>query len=136
MSRHARLNLLGMILLPTAAMIGLFIGALNGVMKPYAGTYISVAAMNGALMLVAGLISALLLRKASGDTACLVAVAPTLVPSVWGSLWYLWRGVVPATVAPGAEFIAAPQYLLIGILGMTFLSLIWRIAARFTAGTT
>jgi len=42
-------------------------------------------------------------------------------------VWYLWRGIMPASVAPGAEYIGAPQYLLVGMLVVTFLVLVIRV---------
>jgi hypothetical protein len=73
-------------------------------------------------MLLLGESSWLLLRKAKGDTARMIAITPTLIPAAIGIVWYLSRAIFPAEVAPGAEYIAAPQYLLIWVVGISVLA--------------
>jgi len=52
---------------------------------------------------------------------------PMLVPVAIGSYWYIWRGISPAAVAPGAEYIGAPQYLIVILLAISFLVLLIRV---------
>ncbi|MCL4721402.1 MAG: hypothetical protein KJ041_05490 [Gammaproteobacteria bacterium] len=112
MTRHGKINLLSMLLLPVAATVaGLIV---FGTARP---TLVSIFALNLVPMLIGGLVAALLLRGARrAGKGLSIAVWPTLVPAALGAVWYLYRAVVPDPVAPGAEYIAAPQYLLMGVI--------------------
>ena len=127
MTTQGKLNLLGIVLLPAAAMAGAALATINGVFEAYGDTYIFLFILNCVITLPAALLSALFLRRSLGNTSRWIAILPTLVPVVIGSVWYLWRGIMPASVAPGAEYIGAPQYLLIAMLAVTFLVLILRV---------
>lgn len=127
MTRQGKLNLLGIVLLPAAAMAGAALATTNGVFEAYGATYIFLFVWNCVITIPAALLSALFLRRSLGNTSRWIAILPTLVPVVVGSLWYLWRGMMPASVAPGAEYIGAPQYLLVGVLAVTFLVLVLRV---------
>jgi hypothetical protein len=127
MTTQGKLNLLGIVLLPAAAMAGAALATANGVFEAYGNTYIFLFALNCVITVPAALLSALFLRRSLGNKSRWIAILPTLVPVVIGSVWYLWRGIVPASVAPGAEYIGAPQYLLIGMLVVTFLVLVIRV---------
>ncbi|MGI9309111.1 MAG: hypothetical protein ACR2P6_07605 [Gammaproteobacteria bacterium] len=126
MSRQAKLNLVGIALLPLAAVLSTWISGQNGVFNPYSATYITIFAMNGGLMVVAGVISGLFLLGTKGEFARFLVVLPTLVPAVWGTLWYLSAAISPAEVAAGAEYIGAPQLLLMAVIGFGCLAfLVW-----------
>ena len=127
MSKHGKLNLLGMVLLPVAVVVAAWFATLNGVWNAYSDTYIFLFAMNSLVTVPAAIFSGIFLRRSIGDTARWIAILPTLVPSVYGSVWYLWRGIFPAEIAPGAEYIGGVQYLLIGMILMTFLVALARI---------
>lgn len=127
MTTQGKLNLLGMILLPTAAMLGTALATANGVLEAYPATYGFLFALNCVISIPAALLSYLFLRRSSGNVSRWIAILPTLVPVVWGSAWYIWRGLAPAAVAPGAEYIGAPQYLLVGMLVVTFVVLLLRL---------
>jgi len=127
MTTQGKLNLLGIVLLPAAAMAGAALATANGVFEAYGGTYIFLFVLNCVITLPAALLSGLFLRRSLGNKSRWIAILPTLVPVFIGSVWYLWRGIMPASVAPGAEYIGAPQYLLIGMLVVTFLVLVIRV---------
>lgn len=128
MSKHGKLNLIGMLSLPVVTMLAVMIATANGVFDAYAATYAWLFAINAVPMLLGGLFSWLLLRKSTGDAARLIAIMPTLIPAAIGIVWYLWRAISPAEVGPGAEYVAAPQYLVIWVLLATVGA--W-IAGRF-----
>ena len=126
MTSYGKINLLGMLLLPVAASVaGLIV---FGTDKP---ALITVFILNLVPMLIGGLVSALLLRGANrAGKGQGVAVWPTLIPAALGSVWYLFRAVVPAAVAPGAEYIAAPQYLLMGVILLSVVAWLGCLIAR------
>ncbi len=127
MTIQGKWNLIGLFLLPAAAALGVAIAGANGVWEPYSGTYIMVLAINFVVTIVAVIISWLLLRRAEGNVARWLAVLPTVGPAVYGAVWYLGRAIFPAKVAPGAEYIGAPQYLIIAVLAIAVLVLLLRI---------
>jgi hypothetical protein len=112
MTGYGRMNLAGMLLLPVAASLAALIS-----FGTRSDTLITVFALNLVPMLVGGLVSWLLLRGAArAGKGQGIALWPTIIPAAFGTLWYLGRAVVPNAVAPGAEFLAGPQYLLIGVV--------------------
>jgi hypothetical protein len=112
MTGYGRMNLAGMLLLPVAASLAALIS-----FGTRSDTLITVFALNLVPMLVGGLVSWLLLRGAArAGKGQGIALWPTIIPAAFGTLWYLGRAVVPDAVAPGAEFLAGPQYLLIGVV--------------------
>ena len=126
MTSYGKINLLGMLLLPLAASVAALI--VFGADKL---ALITVFSLNLVLMLIGGLVSALLLRGANrAGKGQGVAVWPTLIPAVLGSVWYLFRAVVPSPVAPGAEYIAAPQYLLMGVILLSVVAWLGCLIAR------
>jgi len=127
MTTQGKLNLLAAILLPSAAVLGAAIATSNGVFNAYTDTYLFIFALNCVITLPAALLSGLFLRRSLGTKSRWIAILPTLVPVAIGSVWYLWRGISPAVVAPGAEYIGAPQYLLVILLAVTFLVLLIRV---------
>lgn len=110
MTRYGRFNLLAVAGLPAAACL-----AALGVFGPRADTLATVAGMNLLVMLAGGLFAAWLLRGVRGTDglAAAIALSPSVVPALAGSLWYLWRAVSPEEIAPGREYLAGPQLLLL-----------------------
>jgi len=130
MTSHGKWNLYGLLLLPLCATLAALI-----VFGWRTDTLLAVFGMNLAPMLIAAPVSGLLLlltRRAAPGIR-LLAVSPTVLPAVIGSLWYLGRAIVPAAVAPGAEYIAAPQYLLMGVLLLIVIALVGCLAGRRSA---
>jgi hypothetical protein len=126
MTRYGKLNLLGMLLLPVAATVAALI-----VFGTRADTLVTVFGLNLVPMLIGGLVSGLLLRSANrAGKGQGIALWPTLIPAALGAIWYLFRAVVPAEVAPGAEYIAAPQYLLMGVLLLSVVAWLGCLVAR------
>ncbi len=126
MTSYGKINLLGMLLLPVAATVAALI--VFGTDKP---ALITVFILNLVPMLIGGLVSALLLRGANrAGKGQGVALWPTLIPAALGSVWYLFRAVVPSSVAPGAEYIAAPQYLLMGVILLSVVAWLGCLIAR------
>jgi hypothetical protein len=112
MTGYGKINLAGMVTLPAAAVLAAIIS-----FGPRPDTMLAVFAMNAIPMLIGGLVSALLLRGANRARAGQgIALWPTLIPAAVGAVWYLWRAVLPEEVAPGREYLAAPQYLLIAVV--------------------
>lgn len=115
MSVYGKLNLLAMLLLPAVATLaGLVVFGLGP------ETLFTVFGLNLMVMLFGGFFAAVLIRggRGSGAVGARIALLPSLVPAVIGSGWYLWRAVLPETVAPGREYIAGPQYLLRLVFGL------------------
>jgi hypothetical protein len=119
MTSHGKLNLAAMLLLPTAAAVAALI-----VFGPRPDTLLTVFGLNLVVTLFGGLFAGLLLRGArrAGVAAARIALWPSVVPAVVGSLWYLWRAVSPEEIAPGREYIAGPQYLLLMVFGLWILA--------------
>jgi hypothetical protein len=116
-----------MVLLPLAAVLAAAIATANGVWNAYGDTYITVGILNSIITVPAAFFSWLFLRRSSGDRARMIAIMPTLVPAVWGSVWYLWYAFFPAEIAAGAEYLGAPQYLFVAMLATIFLVLLLRL---------
>ena len=127
MTAQGKINILGIVLLPFAAVLGAALATSNGVFQAYTATYVFLFALNLVISLPAALLSYLFLRRSTGDLPRWIAILPTLVPVTVGSVWYLYRGLVPALVAPGAEYVGAPQYLIVGLLAVTFVVLVLRL---------
>ena len=126
MTGYGRMNLAGMVLLPAAAAVAALIS-----FGARSDTFITVFALNLVPMLISGLASWLLLRGAArAGKGQGIALWPTIIPAVFGAVWYLWRAVVPDAVAPGAEYIAGPQYLLIGVVLLSIVAWIGCRIAR------
>lgn len=118
MTGYGKLNLAGMAALPAAAVAAAIIS-----FGLRTDTLVAVFAINLVPMLLGGLISALLLRGANRARAGqLIALWPTLVPAAIGAVWYLWRAIMPEKIAPGREYIAAPQYLLLGVIALALIA--------------
>jgi hypothetical protein len=119
MTKYGKLNLYGMISVPLVAVISSLI-----VFKGNTDAALSLFGLNLVPVLLGGLFSWLMLRKANNDLASLVAILPTLLPAAFIVFWYLLRLVSPAEIAPGAEYIAAPQYHVMGVIGMALTSFV------------
>ena len=126
MTSYGKMNLLGMLLLPIAATVAALI-----VFGTRADTLAWIFGLNLVPMLIGGLVSALLLRGANRvGKGQGIALWPTLIPAALGAIWYLFRAVFPAEVAPGAEYIAAPQYLLMGVILLSVVAWLGCLIAR------
>ena len=126
MTSYGKLNLLGMLLLPVAASVAALL-----VFGNRTDTLVTVFGLNLVPMLISGLVSALLLRGANrAGKGQGIALWPTLIPAALGAVWYLFRAVMPAEVAPGAEYIAGPQYLLMGVILLSVVAWIGCLIAR------
>ena len=126
MTSYGKMNLLGMLLLPVAASVAALIVFGNNT-----PTLVTVFSLNLVPMLISGLVSALLLRGANRvGKGQGIALWPTLIPAALGAIWYLFRAVFPAEVAPGAEYIAAPQYLLMGVMLLSVVAWLGCLVAR------
>lgn len=126
MTRYGKINVLGMLLLPVAASVAALI-----VFGARTDTVVTVFGLNLVPMLIGGLVSGLLLRGANrAGKGQRIALWPTLIPAALGAIWYLFRAVVPAEVAPGAEYIAAPQYLLMGVILLSVVAWVGCLVAR------
>ena len=126
MTGYGRMNLAGMVLLPAAAAVAALIS-----FGARSDTFITVFALNLVPMLISGLVSWLLLRGAArAGKGQGIALWPTIVPAVLGAAWYLFRAVAPDPVAPGAEYIAGPQYLLMGVVVLAIVAWIGCRIAR------
>lgn len=110
MTSYGKLNLLSMVGLPSAAALAAAI-----VFGPRLDTLVTVFGLNLVVTLFGGLFTGLLLRGArkAGGVGAGIALWPSVVPAAFGAAWYLWRAVSPEAVAPGREYLAGPQYLLI-----------------------
>lgn len=127
MTTQAKINLLGILLLPVAAVLGAMLATAKGTFNAYSATYIFLFGLNLVITLPAAALSGLFLRRSLGSKSRWIAILPILVPVAIGSVWYIWRGLVPAKVAPGAEYIGAPQYLMVAMVAVTFLVLLIRV---------
>ena len=126
MTSYGKINLLGMLLLPVAASVAALL-----VFGNRTDTLVTVFGLNLVPMLISGLVSALLLRGANrAGKGQGIALWPTLIPAALGAVWYLFRAVMPAEVAPGAEYIAGPQYLLMGVILLSIVAWIGCLIAR------
>ena len=118
MTSYGKLNLLALIGMPVAAALAVAITpALD---KPYAATYLTVFVMNLVPMLIGAAATGLLLRgtRKAGGAGSGIALWPSLGTAIIGALWYLGRAVVPDPIAPGVEYIAAPQDLLLLVIAL------------------
>jgi hypothetical protein len=127
MTKHGILNFAGMLLLPSAAILAAAIATVNGVWNAYTDTYIYVFILNSAVTVPAAIFSGLFLRRSIGNGPRWFAILPVIGPAVYGSVWYLYRSFVPSVIAPGVEYLAAPQYLMIGMVATTFIVLLLRV---------
>ncbi len=126
MTGYGKLNIAGMLLLPAAAVLAALI-----VFGPRSDTLLAVAGINLLPMLLGGAVSGLLLRGANRAMVGRgIALWPTLIPAILGAAWYLWRALIPEAVAPGREYLAAPQYLLIGVIVLSLVAWIGCRIAR------
>jgi len=127
MTKHGIINFTGMLLLPSAAILAAYIATVNGIWSAYSDTYIYVFILNSVVTVPAAIFSWLFLRRSIGNGPRWFAILPVIGPAVYGSVWYLWRSFVPSEIAPGVEYLAAPQYLVMGMIVTTFLVLLLRV---------
>jgi len=55
---------------------------------------------------------------------------PTILPAVAGTVWYLARAVRPDEVAPEAQFLSGPMYLVMGVVWIGLLAWLGCLVAR------
>ena len=127
MTKQGKYNLLAMVGLPAAAVVGAWLSGQSGVWAPYSATYIWLAQTNFIMMLLFGIISGLLLLWSRGEKSRWFAILPTVVMAGSGAATYIFYGLFPADVAAGAEYLGTPQYLAVIGLGLIFLTLFLRI---------
>jgi hypothetical protein len=130
MTRYGRLNLIAVLGMPIASVTATAITpALD---QPYVATFISVFVMNLVPMAIGGAVTGLLLRSArkAGGAGGSIALLPSVGTAVTGGVWYLWRAFMPDPVAPGVEYIAAPQSLLLLVVALSVLAWIGCLIAR------
>lgn len=127
MTRQGKYNILGILVLPLSACLGGGLASLNGVWKPYADTFVFLFGLNFVFMLLVGFLSGLILLWSKGELSRWFAITPTWLTALYGAVWYIGRGIFPAPVAPGAEYIGALQYLLIAALVSVFIVLVLRV---------
>jgi hypothetical protein len=127
MTTQGKINLLGIVLLPAAAVLGAALATANGAFRAYSDTYVFVFLLNLVITLPAAGLSGLFLRRSYGNKSRWIASLPMLVPVAIGSVWYIARGISPAKVAPGAEYIGAPQYLMVALVAVAFVVLLIRV---------
>ena len=126
MTSYGKINLLGIVLLPLAATVAALL-----VFGIRTDTLITVFGLNLVPMVISGIVSALLLRGANRvGKGQGIAVWPTLIPAALGAIWYMFRAVVPEEVAPGAEYIAGPQYLLMAVILLSVVAWLGCLIAR------
>ncbi len=115
MTNFGKVNLLAMLGLPAAATLAAYI-----VFGPRADTLGTIFGLNLVVTLFGGSFAALLLRGArkAGGTGAGIALWPSVIPAAFGAAWYLYRALNPEEVAPGREYIAGPQYLLLMAIGL------------------
>lgn len=127
MTKHGKLNLLALLGMPAAATLAALI-----VFGPRPDTLLAVFGLNLVPMLIGAMFAGLLLRgtRKAGGSGRGIALWPAVIPAVVGAVWYLWRAVLPEEVAPGREYLAAPQYLLIMVVALGIIAWIGCRIAR------
>ena len=125
MSGDGKKILLGIIILPLFASLGAFI--LFGDSDIIGDTVVYVFGTNLIPMLIGGVFSGLLIRsfnKSGGSSTNRrrVALAPMLLPFVFGVLWYLMGILRLGAFDAGREFFSGPLYLLGLALGIGIIS--------------
>ena len=117
MTKFGKYNLLGIAAVPLMAVIsGVFVFGYR------ADTAISLFLINLLPALLGALFAGLMLRKANNDASSFVAILPAALPALCIFVWYLFRLISPAAVAPGAEYIAGPQYYVMFVLAVALFS--------------
>ena len=127
MSGYGKINVLGMLLLPLGAVLASII---SFGFRP--DTALFVFGINLVPMLIGGLVAALLLRFAAkpGGKGQLIAILPSLVPAVFGILWYVGGVITSGSFDAGREYFAVPLYLLMWVIAMSIIALVGCLVAR------
>ena len=121
---HKKLNLIALTTMPLVAVISSSI-AIEVDIKATA----TIFAINLIPMLVSSGIGYLLLRKAKTNAAAIASIASPVLMSFSTSAWYIIRLLFPDTNAPGIEYLALPQYILVGavVVGMLSVPIVLRL---------
>lgn len=137
MSGDGRKALLGILILPLFAALGALI--LFGDSDILGNTLMFVFGTNLIPMLIGGLFSGLLIRsfnKSGGSPASRrwVALAPVLLPFVFGVVWYLMSILNQGAADAGREYFAGPFYLLGLALGAGIIaSIVYMVMPKASA---
>jgi len=121
---HKKLNLIALTTMPLVAVISSSI-AIEVDFK----TIATIFAINLIPMLVSSGIGYLLLRKTKTNAAAIASIASPVLMSFSTSAWYIIRLLFPDTNAPGIEYLALPQYILVGavVVGMLSVPIVLRL---------
>lgn len=127
MTNYGKYNLYAIIGLPVIAALGSIV-----VFGFLPDTFVYVFGVNLLPMLLGGLVSALLLRFAAkpGGKGQLIAILPSLVPAVFGILWYVGGVITSGSFDAGREYFAVPLYLLMWVIAMSIIALIGCLVVR------
>ena len=119
-----KLNLMALATMPLVAVISSSI-AIEVDIKATA----TIFAINLIPMLVSSGIGYLLLRKTKTNAAAIASIASPVLMSFSTSAWYIIRLLFPDTNAPGIEYLALPQYILVGavVVGMLSVPIVLRL---------
>ncbi len=137
MSDDGKKILLGIIILPLFAALGALI--LFGDSDILGNTLMFVFGTNLIPMLIGGFFSGLLIRsfnKSAGSPASKrwVALAPVLLPFVFGVVWYLMGILGQGADDSGREYFAGPFYLLGLALGVGIIaSIVYMLMPKTSA---
>ena len=114
---HKKLNLIALTTMPLVAVFSSST-AIEVDFKAIA----TIFAINLIPMLISSGIGYLLLRKAKTNAAAIASVLSPVLLSFSTSAWYIIRLLLPDTNAPGSEYLAMPQYILVGAVIFGILS--------------
>ena len=119
-----KLNLIALVTMPLVAVFSSTI-AIEVDIKSIA----TIFAINLIPMLVSSGIGYLLLGKAKTSAAAIASIASPVLMSFSASAWYLIRVLSPSVNAPGIEYLALPQYILVGavVVGMLSVPIVLRL---------
>lgn len=127
MTNYGKYNLYAMVGLPVIAALGSIV-----VFGFLPETIVFVFGANLLPMLLGGLVSALLLRFAvkPGGKGQMIAILPTLVPAVFGILWYIGGVITSNSFDAGREYFAVPLYLVMWVIAISIVALIGCLVVR------
>lgn len=132
MSNYGKYNLYAILGLPVIAALGSIV-----VFGFLPDTIVFVFGVNLLPMLIGGLVAALLLRFAArpGSKGQLIAILPSLVPAVFGIVWYAGGVITSGSFDAGREYFAVPLYLVMWVLAMSIVALIGCLIARSSSSS-
>ena len=127
MSNYGKYNLYAILGLPIIATLGAIL-----VFGFLPDTIVFVFGVNLVIMLIGGLVSALLLRFATkpGGKGKLIAILPSIVPAIFGVLWYVGGIITGNDFDGGREWFTVPIYLVMWVIAMSVIALIGCLIVR------